>query len=234
MKKILSLATLFALVGAVQLDAAPTLRLSSGGDSVTIVDNSADDSDIGGLLGVVNHQGGVGNFGVNVTTGLTKPTFGTEDRPSLDVVGVHMSSGAGVLTVEFTETGFTSPILPSIRSSIGGTTDGSISFDVYVGLNNTEFEQGILVGSVGPLSPTDPNSSSAFAGADLQNLEDIVANAGEYSLTIVLTITHDGMGISSYDAEVAPVPEPATCGLLGLGGLGLLALRRRRMRRSAE
>ena len=68
------------------------------------------------------------------------------------------------------------------------------------------------------LSGTDPNISTELSG---------ITNMSLYSYGS--TGTYDEVRISNASlAETAPVPEPATLGLVALGGLGLLLLKRRK------
>jgi len=57
----------------------------------------------------------------------------------------------------------------------------------------------------------------------------IGALAGPYSMTELISLTLDPGALLNYvsSSKVSPVPEPATLGLLGLGLLGLAAVRRR-------
>src|ERR1700722_14202318 len=69
-------------VGAVALAASrsayaiPTLTLSDGVDPAVVVSDAS---------GVVTYSGALGNFNVNITTGITNPVVGTLEAPVLDI-----------------------------------------------------------------------------------------------------------------------------------------------------
>jgi len=188
--------------------AVPTLTLSSGSDIVT----QTDDVD-----GVIEFFGSVGNFDLNFTVGLTKPTLGTAENPWLDVISLNANTGVqgGTLTLRFEEDSFTGTPL-WLQAAIGGTTDGSIIYNTYV--------NGVLFSSTGTL--VGPAFSDVQSG--------LLTAAAPYKLTIEAILTHTaGMQVSSFDAElkavsgVISVPDGgSTALLLGLGLLGFVRSRR--------
>lgn len=223
MRKLFGLSVLAVLVAS-SVQAAPMLRISSGGSSIEATDGGV--GDLGALVGDVAISGSVGVWDINMTMGFTKPILGAADHPVLDVVSFNMSRSAGTLTIEFTDTDFLAPSLPALLSSIGGTTDGTVQYQVYLGLQNQAFGKDLLLTDTGIVSAS---TGTAFAAS---KQVPFAPSSDPYSLTQVITITHKARGQTSFDAEIRPVPEPATLGLLGLGGLGLLAVRRRRQQRS--
>lgn len=199
--------------------ATPILRLSTGGDTIEISDN--DSNDLNNLEGAVVYNGTLGDFLVNVTTGLTKPIIGSSDLPKLDLNSVNVSGGAGTLVISWTDTDFTLPdIYPGFLTELGGTTDGTVEVKAYLDESNNPFGEGILLSDLGPFG------SGAFSGSD-----SVVIDPDEpFSLTIVATIIHTGAGQStSFDASVSPVPEPATMLLVGTGLIGLAGLGRKKL-----
>jgi len=216
---------LFLLLGGFLLAgnawAIPILTLSDGSNSVTIQDNSTNDSS--GLAGVVVYNGAVGtNFIVNVTTGLTKPIIGSSTYPELDLNSVNVSSsGQGTLTISWTDTDFNLPdSLTGFVSKIGGTTAGTVDLWTYLDEGNSEFGEGTLLSHLGSFD------SAAFSGSDVATINPV----DPFSLTLVAEINHSGAGqVSSFDAGISPVPEPATMLLLGVGLCGLAFIGRKKL-----
>ncbi len=207
--------------------AIPTLRLTDpAGPTVVVV---ADGQvvvpiDSNPIPGAVTYIGAVGaNWTLNVTTGVTKPFQGGPVVPHPDLNSVNATSaGAGTLIIEFSET-FYGP-LPAgyvFKAGIGGTTPGNVVYDAWADPGNGLFVQTTLLTSQGPFGP-GAFSGTAFSGA--------IPGLFPYSITQVVTITHTGPGLTSFDAELQAVPEPGTLMLLGSGlaGLGYLMQRRRR------
>jgi hypothetical protein len=203
------------------------LQLSDGMTTVTITDGLL--GDLNSVGGAVTFGGSVGNFIVNVSTGITYPVLGASTLPYLDLASVNVSSPAGgTLTIRFTQTDFSNPSGNPflIGSAIGGVTDGTVLYRSYFDASNTAFGTASLLGNLGPFS-------GAFAGSS----SDTVTAPGLYSLTQVVTITHAGgtPQSSSFNATLR-VPEPGTAMLLGasLLGIGISTLRTRRRQRVSE
>ena len=212
--------------------ALPTMKLSSGADSFIVTDNDLvnDDlvvgnvSDLNSDLGVLLFDGSVGAYDISINAGFTKPA--TADN-FIDLLFSALNTGptgGDALTLEFSETGFTTlPVLDHFVSSIGGTTQGTVTFDTYVDDSNTLFGTGIALAdmSFGGPSFSDSQVDGPYGAPDLVN---------PFSLTVVVTVTHDNVfEASTGDANIEAVPEPNILALLGMTllGFGLTTYRRR-------
>jgi hypothetical protein len=210
--------------------AIPTLTLSDGVNTVTVVDGSG--SDLNSTPGIVTYSGSIGNWLININTGMTKPFSGSPSFPSMDLSSLNLSIAPGVLTIRFSENNF-SPIAGSIVGSIGGTTAGNVMFKTYASLANIVLAEDILLTSEGAYGPGSFNGSAVAA----------LASGTPYSLTMETVITHDGFGdataysarLKLSDLQPSHVSDGGlTAGLLGFTSLGLETLRRCKTRRTQQ
>jgi hypothetical protein len=175
------------------LQAAAQLRLSDGTTTVVITDGDAQDS--ASASGVISYVGAVGpNWNV-AATGSTKPSFGSAAAPLLDVSLTASSQGAGYLTVELTDEGFTtaSTITPNVIGRMFGTS-GSVTEVIWSDSGNGAFGETTQVASVGPLTPdgtgkVSGSGNGGFTGA-----------VTPYSLTEGVILTNNAAGGASIDA----------------------------------
>jgi hypothetical protein len=180
-----------------------TLTLTSGASVVTLTSTGAP----------LSYNGGVGNWQINVTTGIGNTTLGPGVM-DLNSIDLSTSGTANPLTIDFTDSGLTKPIgIDDYLMTIGGTSTSTVSYQTYYDstlLNTLAFTTTPFSGSVG--------GTNNFVSP--------------YSISQVATIGAGGPGtISSFDARFQ-IPEPASLSLVGLGLLVAAGgLRKRLMNR---
>jgi hypothetical protein len=120
-----------AMAGIFLTATANAVPSTQGANIVTVTDNGA--GDINSDSGVVVFSGGVGDFIVNTTTGVTKPLLGSSSSPILDLNSINVNgASSGTIILEFSETGFTNVNATlDMLSVIGGTTAGTLQFETF-------------------------------------------------------------------------------------------------------
>jgi len=201
--------------------ASPTLTIYDGVNPLlTISDGLAGDlaSAPGGVLSATN----VGPWNLLITSGATKPLFGTAGNPLADLSIQASSTGAGTLTFTFSDNGF-GPIAGMLNASISGFAntgaDETVGYQVFGSAAN-------VVGAT--------NSLLANVGANL-SLPVLASASGAlnwntpFSLTEVVTLQAHGASNIGVDASfnVVPAPEPAPLTLAALGCALAAATRRK-------
>jgi hypothetical protein len=194
---------------------------------VVIYDQGAGDLATGASgVGVVSWFGDLGNFKFNFTGGTTNPAIGSADVPMMHLNGYANSPGTagGTFTVKFSSTEF-GPMasdLSGFVSALAGA-GGVQSLDVYYNTDN------VLFGTTGAAS-THIADINTFSTASVYNG---TPSTSPFSLTMVASITMGSNAAASFDDTVAPVPEPGTMMLLGIGMLGMAVYGKRRMNKQA-
>jgi hypothetical protein len=217
-------ATLVAVATAWASDADAAFKITIDNPATVGVDATLTDGDFDG---VISFGPAAGSFTLNFGVGVSKPALGGVSGPRMDLSSFNASTAAATLVIKMTDTGFMAGP-GSAFMSIGGTTDGSVSYKAYWDPSNAEFGTANQIGSTltfGPGGINFPFSGSALMGG--------VGSTSPFSLTQVITITHAAGGrfpkATSFDASLT-VPAPAAIAQFGLGLLGLSVVARRRRR----
>jgi len=218
-KSVVLTAFLFAVCAPIA-HATAELTLSDGmGNSVTVLDGGAGDSCA--LADCVTFSGAVGNWTLNVTTG----TDGAAGAPAV----IHLNSfdtagaNAGVLTIAFTDTGFTATPPRFLFTASVFATQGAFTgaFSAYGDNGNAPFGTTTQIGTT--LNFSGSGTLSTSAANTLGSL---------YSLTEIATLNFNngaGNGNGSFNAALEAVPEQGSIALLGTALVCCAAIFRRRL-----
>lgn len=167
--------------------------------------------------GKVTVDASLGVWIVNVTTGLTKPILGSPQAPDMDLNTSDTSSGAGQLTIQWSDTGFEA--IPGYADAVAsGTfkrlTTTSLTYKTFTDVGNT------LYGNANPMTSQTftPLTQGCVSGANCSFSGDTQGGSIQsepYELMQQLVFVASGADNWSGDFEVTIVPEPASVALLG-------------------
>jgi len=202
---------------------AASIKLVSGGSTVTIADNGVGDS-APAAGNVVYNNGNFNGWNITVTAGVSSSPNASPVGIDLTVLANCVSGNCTSQTLEalFSDTGFTT-VPGSATSTYSGTdagTGNSATGNAYVDNSNTLFGEP----AAGKLSPTIVGVNG-FVGSS----NSALAVVAPYSLTID-DVFAAGAGVRySTDHNIGVTPEPAAVLSLGTLALGLAGLFRKKL-----
>lgn len=208
---------LLAAGTASAIPSGPSLRLfdPGTGQTVDVIDNIMNDSNP--FPGFVTFIGAVGtNWDINISTGLSQPYGG--GVPFMDLNSVNTSLfGGGSLIITLSDYFTKKWDGPGGRVFAGGTQS--------LGGSKVTFET--LINHVLQSTMTfDTAAPCAFSGSDAFNYNPV----GNDLIELTASIFHPNawVGVTSFDYQLTPVPEPSTMMLFGAAFLCLAVYGKRR------
>ena len=202
--------TIAALMGSLSTAAsAQTLQLQlqvGAAPPVTVTDGGAGDASP--FPGVINFNGPVGSYVLNVVVGQSKPVLGAPSFAEMDLSVVsRQGSGNDALTVKLTDINWPGVIngVGLLTSTVGGSTDNpaTTSFQSFIDPSNTPFNTagGTCTSGVQPIN------SSVSANCAVN---------GPFSMTLVAS-TQLGAANSNNDwsFDLYTTMELPECGTIG-------------------
>ncbi len=215
---------------------ALSISFNDGNDNsteLTVLDGDTN-NDLSPMDGYVMYSGtivsgAIGHWDIATLAGTSAPAVGSIFYPVLDMFSLTVDwvptiqgqvGGTLAVTVEDTYANFNdlNAAIKGFEASIGGTTAGSVDF--YAKINGTTID--ISWDEMNRIGP-------AFSGAESLLMADISGNAtAPFTLSMTAVIIQ-GQGTTSFDAQIAPVPEPATMILFGIGLIGIAGVTRKKL-----
>jgi hypothetical protein len=195
-----------AIMGSLMMvggaSAFPILTLKAGADTV-IVDDSID------LItndGIVNYFGDLGDTTVTFAVGTSYPAIGGFDFPTLHLTA-QVTGGIDLVSFELKDTfDFLDDGITSWVTQFGGAGPGAVSLTATL--------NGVTIAN---FSEFGPDQFSSYVPTD-----------SPYEFVLSGTIQAIRQQTTSFDANLSPVPEPATMLLFSSGILGLVGICRRK------
>jgi len=215
-KTALFLAGTIFMLGLSSMAQAFTMTLSSGAQTVVVNDNGY--NDFNSAANSIMYSGSINGISVSaIGTSVFDPTSGSFDISSF------VFRGTGTITIKLTDSGLalnTLPISPNLSVSdyLSSTTS-----------SNAQLASNVLVNGV-----SVPGIATTVTGMGSSTTSGLATVGSTFSLDEVITATLTG-GSVSIDGlvNVAPVPEPGTMLLLGIGLISLAVVSKRKMNKQA-
>jgi hypothetical protein len=204
---------------------APAVTLSDGSRTATIdstgtvafggaciVPTTCSTTIVAASPGQVLWGGKLGAFTIAAIVGLTKPALAPPATMDLSLQSVRTTDTGGTLTIQWSDTNFTTLGVTSIKMIAGGLIigTGSVTLSAYADNTNALFGKGITVGTLGPFA--GPTVEGTLTGPGPTNTP--------FSLTEQAAITLGANSSVGLDFEIDLATSPTTqlsCRMTGGG-----------------